>query len=58
MTPKQPLLINTKEGNLTANKTEQSKIIAEHLKTQFYKTDDINVNEYEANTNERLIHQR
>ena len=27
MTPKQPLLINTKEGNLTANEIEQSKII-------------------------------
>ena len=42
MTPKQPLFINIKEGNLTANETEQSKIIAEHCKNQFYKT-DINV---------------
>ena len=47
MTPKQPLLINTKEGNLTANETEQSKIIAEHFKNQFYKN-DVNVTEYEA----------
>ena len=47
ITPKQPLLINTKEGNLTANETEQSKIIGEHFKNQFYKT-DVNVTEYEA----------
>ena len=41
------LQINTKEGNLTANETEQSKIIAEHFKNLFYKT-DVNVTEYEA----------
>ena len=48
MTTKQPLLINTKERrNLTANEIEQSKIIWEHFKNQFYKT-DVNVTEYEA----------
>ena len=36
---------SSKECNLTTNETEQSKIIAEHFKNQFYKTD---VTEYEA----------
>ena len=35
--PKQKLLINTKDGKLTASDDEQTKIIAEHFKSQFYK---------------------
>ena len=37
MKPKQQLLINTKEGKLTAIEKEQANIIADHFHTQFFK---------------------
>ena len=41
--PKVPLLIKTKEGTLTANPLEQSKLIAAHFKELFFKdTEQIN----------------
>ena len=42
--PKIPLLINTNEGGLTANESDQSTIIAKHFKNQFYKGKNTNNN--------------
>ena len=42
--PKTPLLINTKEGRLTANEIEQTKLIANHFKNQFFKNKNVMTN--------------
>ena len=39
--PKAPLLINTNEGALTANEKEQTELISQHFKQQFFKNQEI-----------------
>ena len=39
--PKAPLLVYTNEGDLTANEKEQTELISQHFKQQFYKNQEI-----------------